>query len=58
MRFIHERSYAEMFKISDFTTDYGTISVKLSASLPLDLYVIDLGEGLKDRPEAKLGDGK
>jgi pyruvate, water dikinase len=51
MRFIHERSYAEMFKISDFTTDYGTISVKLTASLPLDLYVIDLGEGLINHEE-------
>ncbi len=53
MRFIHERTYSEMFKISDFTTDYGTLSVKLSASLPIDLYVIDLGEGLQNLPGAK-----
>jgi len=53
MRFIHERSYTEMFNISDFTTDSGSISVKLNASLPLDLYVIDLGKGLIDRSKAK-----
>ncbi len=46
MRFTHELSYAEIFQISDFTTDHGKISVKLDAPLPIDLYVIDLGGGL------------
>ncbi len=53
MRFIHERSYTEMFNISNFTVDYGNISVKLNAALPIDLYVIDLGKGLRDRSGAK-----
>ena len=53
MRYIHEKSYAEMFKISDYTTDYGNISVKLTAGLPIDLYVIDLGKGLINSLEEK-----
>jgi pyruvate, water dikinase len=58
MRFIHERSYSEMFNISDYTTDYGNISFKLNASLPLDLYVIDLGHGLTNHSGAKAEKGK
>ncbi len=58
MRFIHERSYTEMFNISDYTTDYGNISFKLNAPLPLDLYVIDLGQGLINLPGTKAERGK
>jgi pyruvate, water dikinase len=46
MRFIHERSYGEMFQISDIVSDVGAGSVKLDAPIALDLYMIDLGEGI------------
>ncbi|MBF0396363.1 MAG: phosphoenolpyruvate synthase [Desulfobacterales bacterium] len=46
MRFFHEMSYMEVFQISDFSTDYGKVSVKLNIPLPIDLYIIDLGGGL------------
>ncbi len=47
MRFIHERSYGEMFQISDMAADQGGLALKLAASIPLDLYIIDLGEGVR-----------
>jgi pyruvate,water dikinase len=47
MRFIHERSYGEMFQISDLATDQGGLALKLVAPIPLDLYIIDLGEGVR-----------
>ncbi len=45
MRFVHEKSYLEMFQISDLVSDVGAGSLKLQAPIPLDLYVIDLGGG-------------
>ncbi|MEW6079206.1 MAG: PEP/pyruvate-binding domain-containing protein [Thermodesulfobacteriota bacterium] len=53
VRFTHEKSYGEIFHISDFTSDHGHISVKLSAPLPIDLYVIDLGGGLAAPEKAR-----
>ncbi|MBU0993920.1 MAG: phosphoenolpyruvate synthase [Proteobacteria bacterium] len=53
MRLLHEFSYLEIFKLGDFTTDQGRISVKLDAALPIDLYIIDLGGGLGNRPEKR-----
>lgn len=50
MRLIHELSYSEMFQISDLATDRGTFPVRLEAHIPLDLYVIDLADGLEDVP--------
>ncbi len=47
MRFIHEKSYEEIFQLGDLVTDRGKLSVRLKAPLPLDLYVIDLGGGLR-----------
>ncbi len=46
MRFIHELSYSEMFRISDLVSDHEGFAVKLIAPIPLDLYVIDLGGGI------------
>lgn len=46
MRFVHERSYSEMFRISDRAADAGAVSYELKANLPIDLHIIDLGEGL------------
>jgi len=47
MRLVHERSYSELFQISDMATGHGSISVKLNAPLPIDLYIVDLGGGLE-----------
>jgi pyruvate,water dikinase len=49
-RLVHELSYSAMFQVSDLVSDQGGGAVKLDAAIPLDLYLIDLGGGLK--PEA------
>jgi pyruvate,water dikinase len=46
MRFIHEKSYAVVFQLGDLVTDRASISAKLQAAIPIDLYVIDLFGGL------------
>jgi pyruvate,water dikinase len=46
-RFCHEYSYNEMFQISDIASKQHGWSLKLSASLPMDIHLIDLGDGLK-----------
>lgn len=53
MRFVHEKSYSEMFKLSDSVTEgeAGAAS-RFRGAVPLDLYIIDLGGGLRD-PSAK-----
>lgn len=50
MRYAHEKSYAEMFRISDSLSESGASGAasKLVCKIPLDLYVIDLGDGLLD----------
>lgn len=53
MRFVHERSYGEMFRISDSASDAGSAAARLRCSVPLDLHVIDIGDGLKN-PEARI----
>ncbi len=45
-RLVHELSYTEMFQISDLVSEKGGGAVKLDAPIPLDLYLIDLGDGL------------
>lgn len=47
-RFAHEKAMSEMFRISDVSQD--TLARRLVSNIPLDLYLIDLGGGL--RPEA------
>ena len=48
MRLAHELSYVEMFKISDIVSDTnGAGAKKLSAPIPLDLHIIDLGGGFE-----------
>jgi pyruvate,water dikinase len=47
-RFCHEYSYKEMFQISDLASKYHGYSLKLEASLPMDIHLIDLGNGLKE----------
>lgn len=48
MRYVHEMSYGEMFKISDVVASGQGAALKLESSIPLDLHVIDLGGGLID----------
>ncbi len=50
-RFVHELSYTEMFQISDLVSDNQKGALKLDARLPLDLYVIDLGDGMEEVPK-------
>ncbi|MDI6775813.1 MAG: PEP/pyruvate-binding domain-containing protein [Syntrophales bacterium] len=47
-RLVHEFSYTEMFQLSDFVSDKKGVAFKLKGSIPLDLYVIDLGGGLTE----------
>jgi pyruvate,water dikinase len=46
-RYVHEHSYQVMFRISDEAQESRPSAIKLMASVPLDLYIIDLGGGLK-----------
>jgi pyruvate,water dikinase len=46
MRFIHEKSYGEIFQLGDLVTERGQLSVRLNAPIPIDLFLIDLGGGL------------
>jgi pyruvate,water dikinase len=48
-RFVHEHSYKVMFQVSDLISYEKGGAVKLTAPIPLDLYVVDLGEGLVGR---------
>ncbi len=45
-RLVHEYSYTEMFQISDLVSQRAGGAVQLKAPIPLDLYIIDLGDGL------------
>jgi len=53
MRFAHERSYQEMFAISDSATEAGNVAMKLKATLPIDLHIIDLDNGTTVRQGAR-----
>jgi pyruvate,water dikinase len=46
MRLLHERSYGEMFTISDMASGESGVSMRLRAQTGLDLHVIDLGGGV------------
>lgn len=47
-RYVHEKSYEEMFKMGSNVGDLRTSAYKLDVFLPIDLYLIDLGGGLAD----------
>ncbi|MGQ9654212.1 MAG: PEP/pyruvate-binding domain-containing protein, partial [Thermodesulfobacteriota bacterium] len=51
MRYVHEMSYSEMFQISDIVSTRGGGALRLEGPIPLDLHVIDLGDGLTGVPE-------
>ncbi len=47
-RYVHEKSYAEMFMMGSNVGDLRTSAYHLDVFLPIDLYLIDLGGGLAD----------
>ena len=53
MRYVHERSYHEMFAISDLASDASGGALKFAAPLPIDLYIIDLDKGTDLPPGAR-----
>ncbi len=46
-RFMHEKSYEEMFRMGEDLGDLRSSSKYLDVFLPMDLYIIDLGGGLE-----------
>jgi pyruvate,water dikinase len=46
MRYLHEHSYAEMFRLSDLVADHQGATLRLNAPTGLDLHIIDLGGAL------------
>lgn len=49
-RYVHEKSYKEMFMMGGNVGDLRASSYCLDVFLPIDLYIIDLGGGLKGTP--------
>jgi pyruvate,water dikinase len=47
MRFVHEISYSEMFRLSEMVNEAEGRAFRLRAQLPIDLHIIDLGGGLE-----------
>ena len=45
-RFVHEKSYEEMFHMGGHLGDMRGVSSHLDVFLPIDLYIIDLGGGI------------
>lgn len=50
-RFIHEKSYEEMFGLGEKLGDVRASSYLLDVFLPIDLYIIDLGGGFVEIPK-------
>jgi pyruvate,water dikinase len=46
-RFVHEKSYEEMFRMGENMGDLRGVSSPLDVFLPIDLYIIDLGDGIR-----------
>ncbi|MFH1147673.1 MAG: PEP/pyruvate-binding domain-containing protein [Pseudomonadota bacterium] len=46
IRYVHEKSFAEMFLISDVLSEREEVAVRLQTELPISLFIIDLGGGL------------
>jgi pyruvate,water dikinase len=45
-RYVHERSYEEMFRLGESLDDFRSAAFYLDVFLPVDLYIIDLGGGI------------
>jgi len=52
-RFVHEKSYAEMFRQGEDLGDLRSASARLDVFLPVDLYVVDLGGALQPLPKGR-----
>jgi pyruvate,water dikinase len=50
-RFVHEKSYQEMFGMGEKLGDFRAASYQLDVFLPIDVYIVDLGGGLKEIPK-------
>lgn len=50
-RFVHEKSYHEMFRLGENVGDLRGASCQLDVFLPIDLFIVDLGGGLKGIPK-------
>ena len=49
-RFVHEKAFEEMFRMSDRVSDVSARSVRLAERLPYEVFLIDLGGGMADHP--------
>jgi pyruvate,water dikinase len=47
-RYVHERSYEEMFRLGESLDDIRSAAYYLDVFLPVDLYIVDLGGGIAD----------
>jgi pyruvate,water dikinase len=45
-RYVHERSYEEMFRLGESIDDVRQVAYYLDVFLPVDLYIIDVGGGV------------
>ena len=52
-RYVHERSFTEMFGLGALVGDFRSRTPILDVFLPIDLYIIDLGGGLSAPPGAQ-----
>ena len=52
-RYVHERSFTEMFGLGALVGDFRARTPILDVFLPIDLYIIDLGGGLSAPPGAQ-----
>ncbi|MEN6440466.1 MAG: PEP/pyruvate-binding domain-containing protein [Syntrophobacter sp.] len=52
-RFVHEMSYREMFMLGENVGDLRGVSFQLDVFLPIDLYIVDLGGGLRGTTEKR-----
>jgi len=50
-RYVHEKSYREMFLMGDNVGDLRGAGYKLDVFLPIDVYIIDLGGGIEGTPK-------
>jgi pyruvate, water dikinase len=56
IRFAHEMAMQEMFRIGDAFAGEEAVAARLKVSLPLSIYVIDLGGGIDDASGSKTVD--
>ena len=47
-RYVHERSYEEMFRLGESLDDFRSAAYYLDVFLPVDLYIIDVGGGVAE----------